>query len=131
MIDSLIRSNEAHKHFLFERVTQGLPKGAKVLMLGLAFKAGSDDLRESPKIDMARKLLQAGFALSIYDPSLEPSQLIGQNLGYAFSHLPSLPQLLVSEAAAGSQSFDLVIDTLGAASALGVKSDRVVNIEAL
>ena len=131
VIDALLRSNEAHKHFLFERVTQGLPKGAKVLMLGLAFKAGSDDLRESPKIDMARKLLQAGFALSIYDPSLEPSQLIGQNLGYAFSHLPNLPQLLVPPETVRAQTYDLVIDTLNAAKDLALKSDRIVNIEAL
>jgi GDP-mannose 6-dehydrogenase len=131
VIDALIRSNDAHKHYLFERVTQGLPKGARVLMLGLAFKAGSDDLRESPKIDMARKLLQGGYALSIYDPSLEPSQLIGQNLGYAFSHLPNLTQLLIGEAPVRAQSFDLVIDTLSAAGELGVKAGRIANIEAL
>jgi GDP-mannose 6-dehydrogenase len=131
IIDSLIRSNEAHKHFLFERVTRDLPKGASVLMLGLAFKAGSDDLRESPKIDMARKLMQAGFRLSIYDPSLEPSQLVGQNLGYAFSHLPSLTQLLVSAEEARSRSFDLVIDTLGVAGELAVPAGRVVDIETL
>jgi GDP-mannose 6-dehydrogenase len=131
VIDSLLRSNDAHKHFLFERVTRDLPKGASVLMLGLAFKAGSDDLRESPKLDMARKLLQAGYALSIYDPSLEPSQLIGQNLGYAFSHLPNLPQLLIPAETARARRFDLVIDTLGAAAELAVQSDRIVNIEVL
>jgi len=131
IIDSLIRSNDAHKHFLFERVTRDLPKGASVLLLGLAFKAGSDDLRESPKIDMARKLLQGGFALSIYDPSLEPSQLIGQNLGYAFSHLPNLTQLLVSSDAAQARRFDLVIDTIGVAAELVLKADRIVDIETL
>ena len=131
VIDSLLRSNDTHKHFLFERVTRDLPKGASVLMLGLAFKAGSDDLRESPKIDMARKLLQAGYALSILDPSLEPSHLIGQNLGYAFSHLPNLPQLMVGEDEVRGRSFDLVIDTLGIAAELGLKAGRITNIEAL
>ncbi|HEX4184034.1 MAG TPA: nucleotide sugar dehydrogenase [Caulobacteraceae bacterium] len=131
LIDSLLRSNDAHKHFLFERVVHGLEPGASVLMLGLAFKAGSDDLRESPKIDMARKLLQAGFALSIHDPSLEPSQLIGQNLGYAFSHLPSLPQLLIGPEEIKDRRFDLVIDTLGLASDLALRSERIVNLEAL
>jgi GDP-mannose 6-dehydrogenase len=131
VIDSLMRSNEAHKHFLYERVVQGLPKGASVLMLGLAFKADSDDLRESPKIDMARKLLQGGYALSVYDPSLEPSQLVGQNLGYAFSHLPTLPQLMISAEAAQSRTFDVVIDTIGAAKRLTLQSDRIMDIEVL
>jgi GDP-mannose 6-dehydrogenase len=49
---------------------EGLKPGAKVLMVGLAFKSDTDDLRESPNIDLARKLIQGGYALSIYDPSL-------------------------------------------------------------
>ena len=53
-----------------------LPAGAKVLMLGLAFKSDTDDLRESPNIDLARKLIQGGFAISIYDPSLNPEGLM-------------------------------------------------------
>ena len=68
VIDAVTRSNEAHKHFLFTRAVQGLHPGAKVLMLGLAFKSDTDDLRESPNIDLARKLLQNGYAVSIYDP---------------------------------------------------------------
>ena len=131
VIDSLIRSNEAHKHYLFERVSRGLPPGASVLMLGLAFKANSDDLRESPKIDMARKLLHGGFNLSIYDPALQPTHLIGQNLGYAFSHLPGLPQLLVSEEIVRTRKFDLVIDTSGIAQNLTIASDRTIDINAL
>ncbi len=78
--------------------------GAKVLMLGLAFKSNTDDLRESPNIDLARKLIQQGYALSIYDPSLKPEHLVGQNLGYAFSHLPKLPDLLVSRGGRGGRS---------------------------
>ena len=68
LVDSLMRSNEAHKHRLFEYAVEGLAPGARVLMAGLAFKAGTDDLRESPNVDLARKLLAAGFELEIYDP---------------------------------------------------------------
>src|SRR5271165_674489 len=113
VIDALMRSNEAHKHFLFTRAVNGLKPGATILMLGLAFKSDTDDLRESPNIDLARKLIQAGYAVSIYDPSLKPQHLIGQNLGYAFSHLPRLTELLVGREVAEGESFDLVIDTNG------------------
>ena len=97
VVDALMRSNEAHKHFLFTQAVKGLEPGASVLMLGLAFKSDTDDLRESPNVDLARKLIQGGYAVSIYDPSLKPEHLIGQNLGYAFSHLPKLTDLLVSQ----------------------------------
>lgn len=131
LVESLLRSNDAHKHFLFQFATRGLARGARVLMLGLAFKANSDDLRESPNVDLARKLLQAGFKVSVFDPSLEPRHLIGQNLGYAFSHLPGLSDLLVSRATAEQESFDVVIDTRGAAEALSLSSRNIVDIHAL
>ncbi len=109
LVDALIRSNEAHKRYQFERIAAALPQGARVLLAGLAFKTGTDDLRESPNLDMARQLLQAGFTLSIYDANLDASKLIGQNLGYAYSHLPSLDSLLVDKATAEAGSYDLVI----------------------
>lgn len=131
VVDSLIRSNEAHKDFLFRQVVNGLAPGARILMLGLAFKANSDDLRESPNIDMARKLLRAGYLLSVYDASLQPHQLIGQNLGYAYSHLPGFSKLLVSREAAENGDYDLVVDANGSASALKLKSTKITNLYAL
>lgn len=131
VVDSLIRSNEAHKHFLYEHVVRDLPRGASVLLLGLAFKANSDDLRESPKVDLARKLLQNGYALSVYDPSLEPSQLVGQNLGYGFSHLPRLPELLVSAETVATKSFDVVVDASGMSPGLTIASGRIVDVNSL
>jgi len=131
VIESLIRSNEAHKHFLFARAVEGLKPGASVLMIGLAFKSDTDDLRESPYIDLARKLLQGGYALSIYDPKLRPEDLIGQNLGYAYSHLPRLNELLIDRAAAERNVFDLVIDANGSAGGLALSCARVIDIHTL
>jgi GDP-mannose 6-dehydrogenase len=131
VLDALIRSNEAHKHFIFELCTRGLRAGARILMIGLAFKAESDDLRESPKVDLARKLLQAGYALSAYDPTLNPDKLVGQNLGYAYAHLPSLPDLLVSREVAEAGDFDLVIDTNGGAVRLDLGCARTINVSTL
>ena len=102
-----------------------------VLLVGLAFKPGTDDLRESPHIDFARKLLQAGYVLSIYDPSLRPEHLIGQNLGYAYSHLPQLNALLIGREAAERESFDLVVDANGTAGTLALKVAKILSIHAL
>jgi GDP-mannose 6-dehydrogenase len=109
LIDSLIRSNEAHKNHQFEEVRRRLPNGGLILLAGLAFKADTDDLRESPNVDLARKLLEAGYKLRVFDPKLDPSRLRGQNLGYAYSNLPTIDRLLVSFEDANSKDWDLVI----------------------
>ncbi len=131
LIDSLLRTNEAHKHFLFEHCTRTLEKGSHVLLLGLAFKSDSDDLRESPNVDLARKLMQAGFKLSVYDPSLRPNHLVGQNLGYAYSHLPGLSNILIGLEELEKGSFDAIVDTNGSAPALSLDQSKVVNIHAI
>lgn len=131
VIDNIIRSNDAHKHFLFTYATRDLKPGAKVLMVGLAFKADSDDLRESPSLDLARKLLQAGYALSIYDDTLDPTKLVGQNLGYGYSHLPSMASLLVSREAAERGGYDRIIDTNGRAASLTTGGCEVVQLDRL
>ena len=131
LVDSLLRSNDAHKHFLFEYVTAGLVRGATILMSGLAFKANSDDLRESPNVDLARKLLTAGFQLSVYDPALVPAKLIGQNLGYAYSQIPKLSQLLVSKEQAESRTWDLAIDSSGILAQLSVRAGRTLSTNSL
>ncbi len=131
VVDALMRSNEAHKQFLFARATKGLKPGARVLMLGLAFKSDTDDLRESPNIDLAQKLIQGGYAVSIYDLSLNPERLVGQNLGYAFSHLPKLTDLLVDKDAAQGDGFDLVIDTNGTSHAMSLQCGNILNLHEL
>ncbi|KLI64643.1 nucleotide sugar dehydrogenase [Aurantiacibacter marinus] len=111
LVDALIRSNEAHKHHQFLRAVDGLEPGAKVLLVGLAFKKDTDDLRESPAVDMARKLLDAGFEVEIHDPALKPEQLVGQNLGYAFAFLPTIETLLVDKGTAETGGYARIIAT--------------------
>ena len=126
LVDALLRSNEAHKHRLFEFAVEGLDPGAKVLLAGLAFKADTDDLRESPNVDLARKLLGAGFALEIFDPAIDAEKLVGANLGYAYSQLPAFERLLVDKPHAESTRYDRVLATNATADllALGPETDR-------
>ncbi|WP_336962962.1 nucleotide sugar dehydrogenase [Sphingobium aquiterrae] len=131
LVDSLLRSNDSHKYFLFEHVTQDIAPGARVLMAGLSFKADSDDLRESANVDLARKLLEAGYRLSVYDPSLIPTKLMGANLGYAYSQLPALNQLFVTREAAEAEEWDLAVDSIGILDTLAVKAGRKVSTNTL
>lgn len=131
LIDSLIRSNEAHKHHQFTKVTRDLSSGARVLLVGLAFKADTDDLRESPAVDLARKLLDSGYKVSVYDPALRPDKLVGQNLGYAYAHLPSIDTLLVDKATAESETYDLVISTNRLVKTLSLGDAKVVDVSAI
>jgi GDP-mannose 6-dehydrogenase len=131
LIDSIIHSNEAHKYFVFEHCTRHAKPGSAVLMLGIAFKNGSDDLRESPYVDLARRLMDAGYRLSIHDANLNPDQLIGQNLGYSAVHLPDLKSLLVSREQAESGDYAAIIDTNGTAACLNTRSRNIVSLHAL
>lgn len=109
LVDALLRSNEAHKHAMFEYASRALAPGSKVLLAGLAFKAATDDLRESPNVDLARKFLAAGFDLEIFDPAIDAKKLIGANLGYAYSQLPTLERLLVSKTRAETTQYERII----------------------
>jgi GDP-mannose 6-dehydrogenase len=129
IINSIVRSNEAHKLFLFNLATLGLEPGAKVLLNGLAFKQATDDLRESPNLDLARRLIAAGYDLTVYDENLDPSVLMGSNLGYSYSHLPRLGEIISNDVA--GQAFDRVIDARGDAAKLAVNCDSVVAIDKL
>lgn len=130
LIDSLITSNEAHKSFVFRFATDGIKHGAKVLLIGIAFKNASDDLRESPNLDLARMLITAGYQLAIFDPHVTPQNLIGQNLG-VLSNSPFIRELLVDQEAIENTEWDLVIDSRGSADEYRLKASRTVDVNKL
>jgi len=77
----------------------------KVAMLGLSFKMATDDLRESPYVEVAERLIGKGFEVRIYDQIVNPTRLVGTNLRYVNSKLPHLGRLLAdtpTEALAGA-----------------------------
>jgi GDP-mannose 6-dehydrogenase len=75
-------------------VGYGLPA---VALLGLSFKTNTDDLRESPNVELAERLIGKGFDLRIYDPVVNPARLVGANRRYVESKLPHLGRLLVRD----------------------------------
>jgi GDP-mannose 6-dehydrogenase len=71
----------------------------RVGLLGLAFKSGTDDLRESPLVALAERLLGRGFELLIYDPQVAVSRLLGANRAYVERRIPHLSRFIADSAA--------------------------------
>jgi GDP-mannose 6-dehydrogenase len=92
MLSGTLSSNRLTIDEAVDRVVAG--EGFRVALLGLSFKQGSDDLRESPYVDLAETLLGKGYEVRIYDPALNPSALIGTNRQYVESKLPHLKRIL-------------------------------------
>jgi GDP-mannose 6-dehydrogenase len=105
MLGGLLPSNEQH---LREAVRWVLDRDVRrVALLGLSFKPGSDDLRESPLVELAETLLGKGIDLAIHDPIVGIDNLVGTNLAFVEAHLPHLRRNLVAtpeEALAGADA---------------------------
>ena len=92
MLSSLLASNLVHIDHAVEKILKlGRPR---VGMLGLSFKTGTDDLRESPLVLVAKRLLGEGCELRIFDPEVQLSRLLGANRSYIDANIPHLGQLL-------------------------------------
>lgn len=93
VIKSLLVSNQG----VIERaVRQVIASGAwSIGLIGLSFKPNTDDLRESPFVDIAERLLGKGYELRIYDPNVSLARLTGGNKEYIERVIPHLSRLLV------------------------------------
>ena len=92
MLSSLLDSNRVHIDHAVEKILKlGRPR---VGMLGLSFKTGTDDLRESPLVLVAKRLLGEGCELRIFDPEVQLSRLLGANRSYIDANIPHLGELL-------------------------------------
>lgn len=95
LIGSLMRSNAAQVQKAFDIIAS--QDSRKVALLGLSFKAGTDDLRESPQVELAEMLIGKGFDLSIYDRNVEYARVHGANKDYIESKIPHVSSLLNSD----------------------------------
>lgn len=97
LLSHVLPSNEDHLRRAFELVSAAGSR--KVGLFGLSFKPGTDDLRESPLVELAERLLGKGYDLRIYDANVTLSRLMGANRDYIESRLPHLGDLLTNSAA--------------------------------
>lgn len=103
MLTNVLASNERHVERAFEMIQRRGRR--KVALFGLAFKPGTDDLRESPLVSLAERLIGKGFELSIFDRSVDLARLTGTNLEYIEREIPHLDRLVtnsVEETLAGA-----------------------------
>jgi GDP-mannose 6-dehydrogenase len=101
----------------------------KVSMFGLAFKAGTDDLRESPLVELAERLLGRGFDLRIWDPHVTVSRLSGANREHVEARIPHLSRLLTTSLPEAVEHGDVVVlgtSSQEAANAAAVRDDSYV-----
>jgi GDP-mannose 6-dehydrogenase len=96
LLSNVLVSNEDH---LRRAVDLVIATGKRRIgLFGLSFKPGTDDLRESPLVELAERLVGKGYDLRIYDQNVALSQLVGANREYVESRLPHLSALLTSSA---------------------------------
>ncbi|MDH6196220.1 GDP-mannose 6-dehydrogenase [Mycobacterium frederiksbergense] len=92
ILESVGRSNEGQIERAF-KIVEATGK-RRVGLLGLAFKPGTDDLRESPLVALAERLLGRGFELLIHDPQVTVSRLLGANRAYVEQRIPHLSRFI-------------------------------------
>ncbi len=92
LFQSILASNDQH----LERAVELVLKTAKtrVAMLGLSFKAATDDLRESPQVQLVKRLLGEGRQIRIWDDNVSLGRLIGSNRQYIEEVIPHIGSLL-------------------------------------
>lgn len=109
VIESIFESNEMQKKRAVQMImAQGK---RKVGILGLSFKAGTDDLRCSPIVDVVESLLGKGFEIRIYDKNVKVSELTGTNKDFIMAKIPHLQHFVTDDLDAVCQESDVLVVT--------------------
>ena len=109
VIDSIYGSNEKQKQRAIELImAQGK---RKIGILGLSFKAGTDDLRCSPIVDVVESLLGKGFEVRIYDKNVKVSELTGTNKDFIMAKIPHLQHFVTDDLDAVCHESDVLVVT--------------------
>jgi GDP-mannose 6-dehydrogenase len=97
VIQGILASNKVHLETCINTI---LDLGeSSVALLGLTFKEGTDDLRESPAVELAEALIGKGIHLKVYEPSISRTTVYGTNLSYVEKNIPHIWRLLTTDLA--------------------------------
>lgn len=116
ILSHLLPSNQAHLRRAFDAVVASGRR--RIGLFGLSFKPGTDDLRESPLVELAELLVGKGYDLRIWDANVSISRLMGANREYMEQRLPHLGDLLADSAEAVLEHAEICI--------VGCKDDAVL-----
>jgi GDP-mannose 6-dehydrogenase len=111
LLAGVVATNELVINEVIDRVAAS--DARVVALLGLSFKTDTDDLRESPNVELAERLVGKGFDVHIYDQVVNPARLVGTNRRYVESKLPHLGRLLVHQPAQALRGADVAIVSAG------------------
>jgi GDP-mannose 6-dehydrogenase len=107
VLTSVLTSNDAHIRRVVDTILETGKR--RVALLGLSFKNGSDDLRESPFVTLAEALLGKGIQLRICDPDVALGHLVGRNRAYIQERLPHVAQLMTDHWEEATRDAEVVI----------------------
>ncbi len=107
MLGSVLRSNKEQIGKAVELIASYGKR--RIGLLGLSFKAETDDLRESPLVELAETLIGKGYALSIFDRNVDYARVHGANRDYINSKIPHVSSLLNSSLQAVIESSDVLV----------------------
>jgi GDP-mannose 6-dehydrogenase len=94
ILDSIMVSNQCQIRKGLQMITE--KPGKNVGVLGFSFKAGTDDLRESPLVEVIERLLGKGYNLKLYDRNVKLASLVGANRDYILNQIPHISKLMVN-----------------------------------
>ena len=106
-LGGLLESNEMHIRRAYDLVTRDRKR--RIALFGLAFKPGTDDLRDSPLVTLAERLLGKGYSLAIFDRFVELSRLLGKNKDFIEQEIPHLDRLLHETPQAALQDAEVIV----------------------
>jgi len=116
---AITASNRAHIELAIAKVAATAKR--RIGMIGLSFKTGTDDLRESPLVLLAEHFIGKGCTILVYDPEVHLSSLLGANRRYIEQHLPHIGSLIrndIAEVIAGSDVLVVGLGDAGVVAAL-------------
>jgi len=93
VLDSILRSNERQIQLALATIERARGQGKKVGVLGLSFKAETDDLRESPIVKVVGALVGKGWDVLLHDAHIDVAKLLGANRQYLEAEIPYLDRL--------------------------------------